>query len=54
MEKLTKLALAFRTKDIICALESDDAYVQEFVHQAKLHLGLQLKLIEVDEVLVIK
>jgi len=54
IENLMKLARAFRSTDIICALESDDAYAQEFVHQAKFRLGLQLNLIDVDEVLVIK
>lgn len=54
IENLTKLARAFRSTDIICASESDDAYVQEFIHQARLHLGLHLKLIDVDKVLVIK
>lgn len=54
MENLTKLARTFRSTGIVCSTESDDAYAQEFVHQAKLHLGLHLKLIGVDKVLVIK
>lgn len=54
IESLKNFASSFYTTSIICASDNDDDIVKEFVRQANLHLGLQLELINIDQVLVIK